>query len=110
MLSSNTVDTEQKKDRPYVIMSRNSVNDLEDNVVGVPLTTRVHKASSFRIKLPVTEIIKDASYSGSIEESVALTDQIRVLAVSRLMRKVGRLSDAAIIAVGLGLSFLFDIS
>lgn len=110
MLSTNTVGTEQQKDRPYIIMSRNSVNDLEKNVVGVPLSTQLHKASSYRIKLPVAEIIKDAGYNKPIQESVALTDQLRVLDVSRLIQKVGRLSDAAIISVGLGLSFLFDIS
>jgi mRNA-degrading endonuclease toxin of MazEF toxin-antitoxin module len=110
MRSTNTVGSEQEKDRPYVIMSRNSVNDLGINVVGVPLSTQVHKASAYRIKLPVSEFIKDPSSDKPVQEGVALTDQIRVLDTGRLMQKVGRLSDSAIISVGLGLSFLFDIS
>ena len=110
MSDASTVGGEQDKDRPYVIMSRDSVNDLGLHVVGVPLTTQVRKASTFRIMLPVSEFSKDPSSNKPIQTSVALTDHTRVLDRSRLIQRVARLSDSAIISVGLGLSYLLDIS
>lgn len=106
---SHTVGSEQFKRRPYIIVSRTAVNHLGRNVVGVPMSTKVHKASQYRILLPAAELIRDVGYPDSFQDSVALTDQIRVLDVSRLEVKMGRLSDSAIISVGLGLAFLFDI-
>jgi mRNA-degrading endonuclease toxin of MazEF toxin-antitoxin module len=110
MKLSNTLGTEQQKDRPYIIVSRNSVNDLGEAVVGIPLSKQIHKASAYRIVLPVNEIIKEPGYNRPLFDGVALTDHIRVLDVSRLMQKMGRLSDSATISVSLGLSFLLDIT
>ena len=107
MSTAETIGTEQQKDRPYVIVSRNSVNDIGENVVGVPLSTKVHKACQHRIQIPPSEIIKDSGYTRPIPAMVALTDHIRVLDPTRLVRRMGRLSDSAIISVGLGLTFLF---
>jgi mRNA-degrading endonuclease toxin of MazEF toxin-antitoxin module len=73
------------------------------------MSTKIHKASQHRILLPVAEIIQDVGYPDPFQDSVALTDQIRVLDVTRLEVKMGRLSDSAVISVGLGLSFLFNI-
>ena len=106
---SQTVGSEQWKRRPYVIVSRTAVNRLGHNVVGVPMSTKVHKASQHRILLPVTEIIRDVGYPDPFQNSVALTDQIRVLDIARLEVRMGRLSDSAIISVGVGLSFLFNL-
>lgn len=106
---SQAIGSEQWKRRPYIIVSRTAINRLGNNVVGVPMSTKVQKASQHRILLPVAEIIRDVGYPDPFQDSVALTDQIRVLDVSRLEVKMGRLSDSAIISVGLGLGFLFDI-
>jgi len=73
------------------------------------MSTNKSKAGQHRIQLPAKEIIKDVGCTSTIVDSVALTDQIRVLDVSRLQEKIGCLSQTAVIAVGLGLAFLFDI-
>jgi mRNA-degrading endonuclease toxin of MazEF toxin-antitoxin module len=107
---AETVGSEQFKRRPFVIVSRDAINRLGQNVVAVPLSSRVHKASQHRIFLPVAEMIKDATCQDSLVDSVALTDQIRVLDISRLESpKIGRLSQTATVALELGLAFLFDI-
>lgn len=102
--------SEQKKSRPYVIVSRDAINKLGFNVVGVPLTTKVHKASAYRILIPMTHMIKDVSCSRPMSNSVALTDHIRVLDPSRLEQpKMGKMTDTAMGGIELGLAFLFDI-
>jgi mRNA-degrading endonuclease toxin of MazEF toxin-antitoxin module len=62
-----------------------------------------------RIIIPASEISRDVAFSGVIENSVALTDQIRALSRQRLENRMGVLSGTALAAVGLGLSYLFDL-
>src|ERR1035437_10280700 len=76
---SQTIGSEQYKRRPYIIVSRTAINRLGNNVVGVPMSTKIHKSSQHRILLPVAEIIQDVGYHDPFQDSVALTDQIRVL-------------------------------
>ena len=105
-----TLGSEQWKRRPYVIVSRTVVNRVGSVVVGVPLSTKIHKASQYRILLPVTEIIKDAGCPDTMVTSVALTDQIRVLDIARLEQpRIGYLSRTAVAALELGLAVMFDI-
>lgn len=102
--------SEQMKSRPYLIVSRTAINKLGHNVVGVPLSTKVHKANSYRIKLPVQFMVKDPACSRTLQDSVALTDHIRVLDVNRLEQpKMGMILLTAVGGIELGLSFLFDI-
>ena len=102
--------SEQQKSRPYVIVSRDAINKLGFNVVGVPLSSKVHKASAYRILIPIAHIIKDVSCSRPMSDSVALTDHIRVLDPSRFEQpKMGKMSDTAMGGIELGLAFLFDI-
>ena len=103
---------EQQKNRPYVIVSRTLINRLGKNVVGVPLSTQLHKAqpNSHRIKLYVEHMVKDPTSTRELKDSVALTDHIRVLDVDRLEQpKMAILTQTAIGGMELALSFLFDI-
>ena len=80
--------SEQQKNRPYVIVSRNAINKLGHNVVGVPLSTKIHKANSYRVQIPFVYMIKDVACSRPMSDSVALTDHVRVLdPSSRLMHR-----------------------
>lgn len=90
-------------------MSRLGVNKALKTVVGVPLSTKTEKANSYRIAIPVGEIIVDPSCSYQVKDSVALTDHIREIDKSRLGDRIGHLSASATIAVGLGVAFLLDI-
>lgn len=102
--------SEQRRDRPYVIVSRDLINVRGLNVVGVPLTSRLHKASSYRIQIPLAHIIRDASCARPMTDSVALTDHIRVLDPTRLEQpKMGKLSDTAMGGIEVALAFLLDI-
>ena len=102
--------SEQQKDRPYVIVSRDAINKLGNNVVGVPLSTKLHKANSYRIKIPLVYMNKDVTCKRPMSESVALVDHIRVLDPSRFEQpRMGKLSDTAMGGVELGLAFIFDI-
>ena len=102
--------SEQQKSRPYVIVSRTSINKLGKNVVGVPLSTKLHKANSYRILIPAPFMVPDPTSQRKLQDSVALTDHIRVLDITRLEQpKMGALSVTAISGLELGLSFLFEI-
>jgi|SRR5665213_224656 len=102
--------SEQNKDRPYVIVSRDAINQQGHNVVGVPLSTKLHKANSYRILIPKAHINKDIACPRHMSNSVALVDHIRVLDPSRFEQpRMGRLSDTAMGGIELGITFIFDI-
>ncbi len=109
--SAHTVGSEQYKRRPYIVVSRTSVNRNSRTVVGVPLTTAdlSKPQHAYRIVIPSKEIVRDIGYSGDVKDSIAKTDQVRVLDKARLETKLGTLSNTATVAVGLGLAFLFDL-
>jgi mRNA interferase MazF len=114
---NQTEGSEQHGGRPVVVMSRDAVNRRLQTVVVVPLTTfgntvTVESLASeppYRIAIPVAEITRDPYWDRPLSVCVAKTDQVRVVAKTRLKAKVGRLSKTAVISVGGGLAFLFDI-
>lgn len=107
---NHTVGSEQYKRRPYIIVSRTAVNRVSRTVVGVPMSSKTQKAGNYRILVPIGEIIKEPTCTDHITDSVALTDHIRVLDITRLEQpRIGRLSTTAVIGLGLGIAFLFDI-
>jgi len=100
--------SEQSGLRPYIIVSRDLVNKGKPTAVGVPLTTKVKKANSYRIALPSAELLHDVGREPFLP-SVALCDHVRVLDLNQLRNRIGRLSDNALVSViGLGLAFVFD--
>ncbi len=102
--------SEQKKDRPYVIVSRNQINRLGPNVVGVPFTSKLHQARAHRVSIPVSHIVQNPACSRKLLDSVALTDQIRVLDKGRLeLPKMGDLSETAKNGLEGALAYVFDI-
>jgi len=99
--------SEQTGLRPFVIVSRDGANKGKPTAVGVPLSTKLTKANSYRILIPVGEIVATANYRFS--DSVALCDHVRVIDLSKLRYQIGRMSVTAITAVGNGLANLFDL-
>ncbi|HTW66296.1 MAG TPA: type II toxin-antitoxin system PemK/MazF family toxin [Bryobacteraceae bacterium] len=101
---------EQDNDRPYVIVSRDAINVFGTNVVGVPLTTKLHKANSHRILIQAAHMIQNSACQRQLRDSVALTDHVRVLDPRRFESpKMGHMTDTAVGAIELALAFLFDI-
>jgi mRNA-degrading endonuclease toxin of MazEF toxin-antitoxin module len=102
--------SEQTGRRPCIVMSRLAVNNAGRTVVVVPMTTSTGSANPYyRILLPVAEIVKDPSCTSAIQISVAKCDHVRVLDKSLLESRIGKLTQTAIIAVGLGIAYVFDI-
>jgi mRNA-degrading endonuclease toxin of MazEF toxin-antitoxin module len=110
--------SEQKKNRPYVIVSRSSINALGRNVVGVPLTTVLTAGGGYRVQIPVQLMVPNPHWPGTwpngsarrqLETSVALVDHIRVLDANRLtIPKMGDLSSTAVAGLELALQRLFE--
>jgi mRNA-degrading endonuclease toxin of MazEF toxin-antitoxin module len=98
---------EQAGKRPYVVVSTETVHSGKLCVVAVPLTSRVHKANSFRIMLPKSVLVPHKGFN--FTDSVALCDHVRPIDAERLREKIGSLSAAALVSVGLGLAYVFDI-
>ena len=102
---------EQDLDRPYVIVSRNALNNLCRNVVGVPLTTKLHKAGGHRVLIPDHQMIAEIGSGRRLETSVALTDHIRVLDPQRFERpRMGRVTETALGGIENGIAWLFDVT
>jgi mRNA-degrading endonuclease toxin of MazEF toxin-antitoxin module len=99
--------SEQSGLRPHIIVSRDIVNKGKPTAVGVPLTTKMEKANSYRVALPAGELIATDTYS--FQNSVALCDHVRVIDTSRLRKKIGKATGTALLSVGLGLAYVFDI-
>jgi mRNA-degrading endonuclease toxin of MazEF toxin-antitoxin module len=110
--------SEQKKNRPYVIVSRLKINRLGRNVVGVPLSTVLAKGGGHRVLIPVEMMVKNPAWplqwpSGALrrqlETSIALTDHVRVLDIGRLTQpRMGCLSATAVVGLELALQFIFE--
>ena len=110
--------SEQKKNRPYVIVSRLKINRLGRTVVGVPLSSQLHKAGGHRITIPLELMVKDLAWPlewspgvprTQLDTSVALTDHIRVLDIGRLtLPRMGSLADSAVAGLELALQYIFE--
>jgi len=102
-----TSGSEQSGIRPWVVVSRDGANKGKPTAVGVPLSRKITKANSYRILIPKAELISESSYE--FADSVALCDHIRVLDLKMITKKLGRMSDTGVRAVGGGLLNLFDL-
>ena len=79
------VGCEQRGIRPVVIVQNNIGNKLANTVISVPIS----KKADGRTKLPMHTTIK--AFGNIKWDSTILTEQIRVLDKSRLLRKIGKL-------------------
>lgn len=99
---------EQEGRRPCIVVSRRTVN-ASNPIVVVPMTTNLKRANSYNIQLPASEIIKDVSLKSTPVDSVALCGHAFAVDKRKLEDRFGKLSDNALLAVQLGLAYLFDI-
>ncbi len=108
---AHTVGSEQRDDRPYLVVSADSVNSSFPVVVAVPLTSRLKKANRrHRILIPASEIIQEPNAPRAVGESIALTEQVRVLSIDRLgPTRLAHLTPAAMAAVEAGLCYVLAI-
>lgn len=102
--------SEQKNDRPYVVVSRDYINRQGHVVIGVPLTSKMHQARGYRLKIQLAHLVQNPACLRQLEDSVVLTDHIRVLDPRRLEQpKMGDVSETARGGIEAALSGIFDI-
>jgi mRNA interferase MazF len=79
--------SEQAGTRPVLILQNNSINRFTNTFLAIPLTTNLRRAS-----LPTCVLLSEGE-GGLVKDSVALCHQLRVLDKSRLMRRLGSVSE-----------------
>ncbi|MGB9492739.1 MAG: type II toxin-antitoxin system PemK/MazF family toxin [Terriglobales bacterium] len=100
--------SEQAGRRPCIVMSLRSLNTGNTAVV-VPMSTNLKNCTAWKVQLPVNEIIKDIGCTSAIQTSVALCHQVRAVDKKQFDTKIGKLSQLAVLAVQLGITYLFEI-
>jgi mRNA interferase MazF len=85
--------SEQAGTRPVLIFQNNLINKYTTTILAIPLTTNLRRAS-----LPSCVQISKGE-GGLASDSVALCHQLRVLDKTRLMRKLGAVSQKTITAI-----------
>ncbi len=94
-----TKGSEQAGFRPMVIVSGNLMNQYLNVVIVMPLTTKIKNYKGDVVLAP-------NGTNGLKETSEVLTFHIRSVAKDRLVERIGRISDAELTALKLGLSDL----
>jgi len=81
--------SEQAGTRPVLVLQTDPLNAFLRTVVVIPFTTNLRWGQfPFCVLLPAEE-------GGLVSDSVALCHQVRVADKSRLLRRLGQVSDAA---------------
>jgi len=99
-----TEGSERRGSRPVVIVSRNAINAASSAVVAVPFTT--HRPER---RLYPSHTLVHAPDGGLEVDSVALCEQVRVMAKSRFLRRRGVLSAAAMRRIEAALVITLDL-
>lgn len=81
-----TEGSEQAGTRPVVVVSREAINRYSPVIVVCPLTDVVHVP-----KLYPSDVRVQAPEGGLSKDSVVLTGQVRAIAKSRLLKRLGEL-------------------
>ncbi len=87
-LSKNTIQSEQGGIRPVIIIQNDMGNKYSPTVIVLPITSEIKKEN-----LPTHCIIHKTDKNGLKVDSMVLAEQIRVIDKSRLLNKIGYLSN-----------------
>jgi mRNA interferase MazF len=99
-----TEGSEQAGWRPIVVVSRDAINNASNVVIGVPCTT----FRSGRRVYP-SQVLLRAGEAGLDHDSVALGEQVRALAKSRLGRQWGTLPPLTLRQIERALAIALDL-
>jgi mRNA interferase MazF len=80
--------SEQSGTRPCIIVSNDISNCYSSIAIMIPLSTKKDKKS-----LPQHVTLKKQNYSFLAKDSIALTEQIRVIDKGRLIDKIGEVTE-----------------
>ena len=87
-LSKNTIQSEQGGIRPVIIIQNDMGNKYSPTVIVLPITSEITKEN-----LPTHCINHKTDKNGLKVDSMVLAEQIRVIDKSRLLNKIGYLSN-----------------
>lgn len=99
-----TEGSEQAGSRPVVIVSRNAINAASLVILAVPCTT--YRPGR---RIYPSQVLLHAPDGGLTADSVALGEQVRALAKSRLGRRRGQLSPEALAELDRALLIALDL-
>jgi mRNA-degrading endonuclease toxin of MazEF toxin-antitoxin module len=115
-----SVGSEQHGRRPVLVVSEvvvvsvDSVNQQIPTCVVIPLSGSLTKTPrQFRIRIPQSEKIDVPGTTGCPGDSLALTEQIRVISVNRIDRrkgKVARVTPQALAAIEAGIKYVLKLA
>lgn len=100
--------SEQGGTRLCVVMSRRAIS-TGNTLVVVPLTTNTDRARGHRIAIPESEILKDLGCLSEIKDCTALCAQVATVDKRYFENRIGKLSQNAVLAIQLGLSYVFEM-
>jgi mRNA interferase MazF len=103
-LDPGTEGSEQAGVRPVVIVSRDAINANSRVVLGVPCTTYRGRREPYP-----SQALLYAPDGGLTVDSIALGEQLRVLAKTRLLYRRGMLSPAGLARVDRALLIALDL-
>ncbi|MEA5535600.1 type II toxin-antitoxin system PemK/MazF family toxin [Crocosphaera sp. XPORK-15E] len=96
--------SEQGGTRPVIIVSRDAINAYSPVVLVVPCTTYQSQKRIYS-----TQVLIQSPSGGLTKDSIAMTDQIRVLSKTRLLRLRGQLSEPQIQELNRALLIALDL-
>lgn len=96
--------SEQGGTRPVVIVSRDAINAYSPVILAVPCTT--YQTGK---RVYPTQVLIQAPDGGLTKDSIAMSDQVRVLSKTRLLHLRGKLSDRAMILLNQALLIALDL-
>jgi mRNA interferase MazF len=99
-----TQGSEQSGTRPVIIVSRDAINRFSSVVVVVPLTDSENKPNLYP-----SQVLLSKGEGGLDKESVALGEQIRAIAKTRLRNQIGHLSSQRMAEVAAALKVALDL-
>ena len=96
--------SEQGGTRPIIIVSRDAINLHSPVVLAVPCTTYKQGRRVFP-----TQVSIEKSDGGLSKDSIAMADQVRVIAKSRLIKLLGNLTEIKLGELNRALAIALDI-
>jgi len=99
-----TPGSEQAGTRPVVVVSRDAINKFSPVLIVVPFTDRQNKTRIYPHHVEIK-----AGEGGLTTDSIALCEQVRAVAASRLMGPIGHLSNQRISQINAALKIALDL-
>lgn len=99
-----TQGSEQAGVRPVIIVSRNSINLSSSVVLAVPCSTYRGRKRIYR-----SQVLINPPEGGLERDSLAMAEQVRVLAKTRFLRLRGTVSDSTLQQLEMALLIAFDL-